>query len=134
MAITIQMPYNSPYMANISAAPTISSSLTDAAILATVGHRLERHRIAADLTQAALAERAGVSKRTLERIEAGRGSELASLLRVLRALGLLGGVDALIPALPASPLEELERRGRERRRVRARATAAPPNRPWEWAE
>jgi transcriptional regulator with XRE-family HTH domain len=134
MAIAVKKTYNSPYMANISAAPSISSSLTDTAILATVGHRLERHRIAADLTQAALAERAGVSKRTLERIEAGRGSELASLLRVLRALDLLDGVDALIPDLPASPLEELKRRGRERRRVRARAPSATPNRPWEWAE
>ena len=81
-----------------------------------------------------LAERAGVAKRTLGRIEAGQGSELASLLRVLRALDLLGGVDALIPDLPASPLEELKRKGLARRRVRPRASSRAPTRPWEWAE
>ena len=121
-------------MANIAADASLSKTLTDAAILALLGRRLERHRIAADLTQAALAERAGVSKRTLERIEAGQGSELASLLRILRALDLLGSVDALIPELPASPLEELKRKGRERRRVRPSAASAAPARPWEWGE
>ena len=121
-------------MTNIPISGSAAASLTDAAILAALGRRLERHRIVADLTQAALAERAGVSKRTLERIEAGQGSELASLLRVLRALDLLHGVDALIPELPASPLEELKRKGRERRRVRPRASTPAPARPWEWAE
>ena len=121
-------------MANITVSGSVAASLTDAAILSTFGRRLERHRIAADLTQAALAERAGVAKRTLERIEAGQGSELASLLRVLRALDLLGGVDALIPDLPASPLEELKRKGRARRRVRPSAASAAPARPWEWGE
>ena len=121
-------------MANIAADASLSKTLTDAAILAILGARLERHRIAADLTQAALAERAGVSKRTLERIEAGQGSELASLLRILRALNLLGSVDALIPELPASPLEDLKRKGRVRRRVRPRASSPAPTRSWEWAE
>ena len=121
-------------MANTALEPSLTKTLTDAAILAILGARLERHRIAAELTQAALAERAGVSKRTLERIEAGRGSELASLLRILRALDLLDGVDALIPELPASPLEALKRKGRERRRVRPSAAGAAPARPWEWGE
>lgn len=121
-------------MANNTVSGSFAAALTDAAILAALGRRLERHRIAADLTQAALAERAGIAKRTLERIEAGQGSELASLLRVLRALNLLGGVDALIPDLPASPLEELKRKGRVRRRVRPRASNPAPARAWEWAE
>ena len=121
-------------MTNTAADSSLTKTLTDAAILGALGRRLERHRIAADLTQAALAERAGVSKRTLERIEAGQGSELASLLRVLRAMDLLDGVDALIPDVPASPLEALKRKGRERRRVRPRAPSAAPARPWEWAE
>ena len=121
-------------MANNTVSGSAAASLTEAAILGALGRRLERHRIAADLTQAALAERAGVSKRTLERIEAGQGSELASLLRILRALDLLGSVDALIPELPASPLEELKRKGRVRRRVRPSSSSAAPARPWEWCE
>ena len=121
-------------MANKTPPGRITTTLTDAAVLAVLGQRLERHRIAADLTQAALAERAGVSKRTLERIEAGQGSELVSLVRILRALDRFDGVEALIPEPPASPLEALKRQGRARRRVRSRAASAAPNRPWEWAE
>ena len=121
-------------MANTSDSSLILDTLTDTAVLATLGRRLERHRIAAELTQAALAERAGVAKRTLERIEAGQGSEFVSLVRILRALDLFDGVDGLIPERPASPLAELKRQGRERHRVRSRAARAAPHRPWEWAE
>jgi transcriptional regulator with XRE-family HTH domain len=48
------------------------------------------------LTQAQLADRAGISRDTLTRLERGTGGiGLETLLRVLRALGLL---DALGPA------------------------------------
>lgn len=109
--------------------------LTDAAVLEVLGSRLERRRIEAQLTQAALAERAGIAKRTLERIEAGHGCELVTLLRLLRVLDLSDGVDALIPELPPSPIARLKLKGRERRRVRGpRAPAAAPRRAWEWGE
>ncbi len=45
----------------------IQSSLPDVAILHEIGGRLARRRIDAELTQAQLAEAAGVSKRTVER-------------------------------------------------------------------
>ena len=112
----------------------ITPDLTDAAVLQCLGARLERRRIDANLTQAALATRAGVSKRTLERIEAGQGCELVSLVRLLRVLNLVAGLEGLIPDLPPSPIEQLERRGRERRRVRAAAPKAAPARTWEWGE
>ena len=51
------------------------------------------------LTQAQLADRAGVARGTVQRIEAGdMGVSLENLLRVLRALGLLDAIpDALDP-------------------------------------
>ena len=49
----------------------ISDQLTDKAVLTELGQRLERRRIDAALTQAQLAQEAGISKRTLERIESG---------------------------------------------------------------
>lgn len=119
----------------------ISSDLTDAAILQALGQRLERQRIEANLTQAALAEQAGVSKRTLERVEAGRGCELVTLVRLLRVLGLAAGFEGLIPELPPSPIAQLKLRGKTRRRASTapaspsgESPAATPPRPWRWGE
>lgn len=44
------------------------------------------------LTAAQVADRAGVSRKTVENVERGRGSTLESLLRVARALGVLDQV------------------------------------------
>lgn len=118
----------------------ISSELTDTAVLRTLGQRIERYRIEARLTQAELAEQAGIGKRTLERIEAGSGAELVTLIRVLRALRLLEGFERLLPPLPPSPIEQLKLRGRQRRRVSHRRTSQTPAteqgaaraKPWTW--
>lgn len=53
--------------------------------------RLTRHRLNQDLTQAQLAREAGISLRTVARIEAGDAVQLESFLRAIVALGL-GGV------------------------------------------
>ncbi len=118
----------------------LTHELTYAAILKELGARLERRRIDANLTQAELATQAGVSKRTLERIEAGNSTDFVLLLRVLRALKLLEGLQNLIPDLPLSPITLLEHRGRERKRAghprRRGGSAETPRRasPWKWGE
>jgi transcriptional regulator with XRE-family HTH domain len=122
----------------------ITPELTDAAIAQLLGQRIERYRIAAGLTQAELAERAGIGKRTVERVEAGRGAELVTLIRVLRSLNALEGFQRLLPELPPSPIEQLKLRGKQRRRVshprgsnEAREHAnlvreGAPKKPWSW--
>ena len=117
-----------------------SSHLTDAAVLQELGQRLERRRIDANRTQAELAQEAGVSKRTLERMEAGQSTDFALLLRVLRALRLLEGLETLIPDLPQSPIALLRAKGRDRKRVghprgkRARAATHEASGRWKWGE
>ena len=116
----------------------LTPELTDTAILQELGSRLERRRIDADLTQAQLAQEAGISKRTLERLEAGRSTDFVRLVRVLRALKLVEGLDSLISDRPQSPIALLKQKGRERRRVgRPRLPAqhaAKPVTPWEWGD
>jgi transcriptional regulator with XRE-family HTH domain len=118
----------------------ITYDLTDMAVLHEVGERLARRRIDAGLTQAQLAEEAGISKRTVERSEAGHSTDFVMLLRVLRVLKLLDELDQLVPDLPQSPLMLLKGRGRARKRVRHSrlqpdSTAAPkPAPPWKWRE
>jgi transcriptional regulator with XRE-family HTH domain len=118
----------------------LTRELTDTAMLQELGARLARRRIDADLTQARLAEEAGVSKRTLERLESGRSTDFTMLVRVLRALRLVEGLDGLIPDTPQSPMALLRQKGRERRRVgqpRSKAGTAAATQaaaPWKWRE
>ena len=118
----------------------IISELTDAAVLHEIGDRLERRRIDAALTQAQLAEEAGISKRTVERIEAGHSTDFVMLLRALRVLKLFEALEQLVPDLPQSPLMLLKTRGRARKRVgHSRqlpdgTTAPKAAAPWKWRE
>src|SRR5215469_13831249 len=122
----------------------ITPESTDAAILQILGERIERYRIEAGLTQAELAEQAGIGKRTLEGVEAGREAELVTPIRLLRILNFLEGFERLLPEPPPSPIEQLKLRGKQRQRVsrpRARRDATEhPNevreraitKPWTW--
>jgi transcriptional regulator with XRE-family HTH domain len=117
----------------------IISELTDIAVLREIGERLERRRIDARLTQAELAEEAGISKRTVERIEAGHSADFVLLVRALRVLKLFEALDQLVPDLPQSPLMLLKSRGRTRKRVgHSRrppdGTALKRAAPWKWRD
>lgn len=109
---------------------------TDSAVLAELGRRLARRRLDRNLTQAQLAERAGISPRTVVRLEAGESTQLTNLIRVLRALDLLDALDALIPPPLPSPIEQLRAKGRARKRASRRADkgAAPDRREWTWGD
>ncbi len=107
---------------------------SDQAALATLGERLARHRLERNLTQAQLAREAGISKRTLIRLENGESSQLTNLIRVVRALGLLGNLDAFIPPPVPSPIEQLRSRAKERRRASGRARRSGQPTKWTWGE
>ena len=107
---------------------------TDAAVLAALGDRLSRLRLQRNLTQAQLAREAGVSKRTLIRLESGESSQVTNLIRVVRALGLLGNLDAFVPPPLPSPLEQLRSRAKERRRASPSAKKSGPPTKWTWGD
>jgi len=109
----------------------ISGLLTDAAILAELGERLAQRRLDLQLTQAALAEQAGVAKRTVERIEAGASAQMSSLVRIFRVLELLPGLEQLVPAGGPRPMDLLRLKGRQRRRASPQASE-PEAAPWSW--
>jgi len=106
---------------------------TDESILTDIGARLSAARLSRNLTQAQLARSAGVSKRTIERLEAGQSAQLTSFIRVLRALDLLAGLELLLPPPQPSPMDLLRRAGKTPRRASG-GTVAPPAKPWTWAE
>ncbi len=89
----------------------------DRALLEALGARIAARRIAEDRTQQSLAAEAGVGRSTVERMEAGRSTQLSSLIRVLRVLGLAERIVDLVPAAGPSPMALL--RGGQGRRQRA---------------
>ena len=95
--------------------------------------RLVRHRLNRNLTQSELARTAGISLRTLARLENGEPTQLESLLRILIALGLEDGLNRLVPDVPESPIEQLKRAGRRRRRASGkRKPDQPDGEAWTW--
>lgn len=116
------------------------TDLSDDAIVAEIGRRLALHREGLNLTQGELAERAGVARSTVQRIERGDSIQLSSLVKLLRAVGRVDALDAVLAAEHRSPVAEL-RRQRERRQ-RVRHSAAGPGQQslpsggdtWTWSD
>ncbi len=112
--------------------------LSDAAILAELGSRVAQTRLAFNLTQADLADEAGLSKRTVLRIEAGESTQVTNLIRVLRVLRLLDAFGAAVPRPTASPIEKLRTQARAHARKRASnrtrkpGTSVPLATEWTW--
>ncbi len=114
---------------------------TDAAVLAELGRRLERHRLARNWTQAETAAAAGIGQATVQRAERGDSVQMTSMIRLLRTLGLLGALDIAVPESIELPIAQLEREQRRtRRRARGRRgrpstrPVGPAERSWTWGE
>jgi len=110
----------------------IEDHAPDMAVLAELGERIGRVRLSRNWTQAELAAEAGISKRTLERIEAGQSAQLTSFVRVLRALGLLERLELLLPPDQPGPMDLLLHAGKTPRRASGRETPDPQ--PWTWGD
>jgi transcriptional regulator with XRE-family HTH domain len=108
--------------------------LTDAVVLQEIGSRLKHKRVDAGLTQAQLAEQAGIGKRTIERLESGNSTDSLALVRVLRALKIVENLESMLPDTPQSPVTLLKTHGRERTRVRTARTeeASQGGSSWKW--
>lgn len=111
----------------------IDGLFTDEAILAELGGRLAQRRLELQLTQEMLAEQAGVSKRTVERIEAGSTAQMSTLIRVLRVLELLDRLETLVPEAGPRPMDLARLKGKARKRASGRRQTANAG-PWQWGD
>jgi transcriptional regulator with XRE-family HTH domain len=96
--------------------------MSDRALLVEIGGRVQRTRLNRNVTQPELAQRAGVSRRALQNLEAGASTTLSTFIRVLRALGVLDQVDAFLPVPGYSPVQLAKLKGKERQRATGRRT------------
>ena len=111
----------------------ITKQATDAVILGELGGRLAKVRLDRNLTQAQLATQAGVSKRTVERLESGAvATQLSGFIRVCRTLDLVERFDLLIPEPVPSPVAQLKLDGKQRQRASVTKSTAPASKKWQW--
>ncbi|MCB1050673.1 MAG: helix-turn-helix transcriptional regulator [Acidobacteria bacterium] len=106
--------------------------LRDPALLKELGARLAQIRIQTRLTQAELAERAGISLPTLTRFENGASIQLSNFLRILRALDLLGSLELVFPQSELSPIQLLEQQQQEKPKRVRKATQKKSPAGWTW--
>jgi transcriptional regulator with XRE-family HTH domain len=82
---------------------------------AALGEQIQKIRLAKNLDQKSVAERAGISVRALRNLEAGRGSTIQTLVRVLKALDKTDLIVSLYTAPSINPMELLRKpTGRQR--------------------
>ena len=96
----------------------IRATDTTGEILREVGARLRGFRLQQNVTQAELAETAGVGHSTIKRTEAGENPRLETLVKILRALGRVEALDSFLPEPLVSPIRLAEQRERGRQRAR----------------
>ena len=110
----------------------IKTDMSDDAVLEELGNRLQRRRLDLRLTQAELAEQAGIGKRTVERLENGASVQLSSLVRIFRVLGLMDVLDHLLPQAGPRPMDLLQLQGKQRQRATSPRHGNETGEPWQW--
>ena len=111
----------------------IIDDMNDDALLQEVGRRIAFLRRSSQIKQEALAEKAGISRYALSRLENGAGGiRLESFLSVLRSLNVLNRLSVVLPEPTLTPIQlvELEKKSEEALPKRIRTRRSSSNRVW----
>lgn len=95
--------------------------------------QLENIRLSRNMTQIQLAKEAGISPRTIGRLEKGQGISLDTFIRVLAALGIQQSLAALLPDPTVRPIERINDSGGVRKRARPSRTSTEHEN-WLWGD
>ncbi len=88
--------------------------------IAEIGARLKAYRIDYPLSQQELADKAGVSRRSITNMENGEDIQFGTLIKVLMALGLDSNLDMLVPDPTKRPSYYLKEKSGTYQRKRVR--------------
>lgn len=92
---------------------------TNEVIAEEIGQRIDQLRLEANVTQAQVAESAGISLKTYGNVVKGKGTFL-NTVAVIRALGRMDLLESFVPESVFSPMELLKMKGSERQRASKR--------------
>lgn len=91
--------------------------ISDRGILKELGGRIRAQRLNVNISQKALAARAGVSLKVVQNIEYGNASTITGFIRLMRAMRVLEQLDVFLPIARFSPIEIVKLMGKRPRRA-----------------
>ncbi len=110
----------------------IWSSMTDKALVESIGAFVKNHRLNQNRSQDDVATSAGISRSTLSLLERGEKISLGSLIRVLRILDLLYVMDVFKVTDEISPLDYAKLKKKKRQRARKKNAPLGADEGSEW--
>lgn len=97
-------------------------SMSDTALLETIGKFVQHHRLNQNKSQSEVADAAGISRSTLSLMERGEKTVLSNLLKVLRVLDLLHIMDVFSVSEEISPIEYAKLQKNKRQRASGKSS------------
>ncbi|MDR1683268.1 MAG: helix-turn-helix domain-containing protein [Candidatus Symbiothrix sp.] len=94
-----------------------SYSMSDAAVLETLGAQIKQMRLNKNTTQSRIADISGLSRRAVSDLENKGTGTLTSFVQVLRALNKLEILNHFITEAPVSPIQIAKMHGKMRQRA-----------------
>ncbi|MBL7946621.1 MAG: helix-turn-helix domain-containing protein [Flavobacteriales bacterium] len=101
--------------------------LKDTQVVEQLGAELRRMRLERNLSQAEVAQRAGLDRTTVVKLEAGRAATLLTVVQVLRAMDKLDLLDAFHQEPVPSPYMLVEAQEKYLKKQRKRAGRKKPD-------
>lgn len=101
--------------------------MKDAAVVKQLGTELRRMRLERNQSQAEVAERAGLDRTTVVKLEAGRAATLLTVVQVLRAMDRLELLDVFHQEPQLTPYMLVEAQEKYLRKQRKRAGRKKPD-------
>jgi transcriptional regulator with XRE-family HTH domain len=120
--------------------------LTNPQIENELGKRLKNRRVDRNLSQSTVAQKSGLSRRTITAIENGEGTSLRTLIALLRALDSLDTLNGFLPDPGISPVAMMLREDPTPYRVTPMGETRYPSKyaskprkkpaptPWKWGD
>ncbi|HEY9168649.1 MAG TPA: helix-turn-helix transcriptional regulator [Lutibacter sp.] len=105
-------------------------SMSDVALIKTIGEFVQSHRIKQNRTQDEVAGSAGISRSTLSLLERGENVALNSLIQVLRTLDLLYIFDIFKIEQQVSPIALAKLAKQKRQRASKKDNEEQPESDW----
>ena len=94
------------------------TSMSDKALIETIGKFIQHHRLNQNKTQSNVANAANISRSTLSLLERGEKISLSTLIQILRVLDLLYIMDIFKIKNEISPIEYAKLQKNKRQRAR----------------